>query len=55
MDNNAPLGDGGLQTLTLEMSTDAANYHEWPCSMAIPYLGGDRLELGSGLGDHAQT
>ncbi|MDX6357173.1 MAG: hypothetical protein QOH37_227 [Nocardioidaceae bacterium] len=55
MDNNIPLGDSELQTITLESNAAAVNYHAWLCSMALPYLGPDPLELGSGLGDYAQT
>jgi SAM-dependent methyltransferase len=55
MDNNFPLGDSELQTVSLESNASAVNYHAWLCSMAEPYLGDDPLELGSGLGDYAQT
>ena len=55
MDNNIPLGDSELQTLALESNASAVNYHAWLCSMAVPYLGPHPLELGSGLGDYAQT
>jgi SAM-dependent methyltransferase len=55
MSNNTPLGDSELQTLALEGNAAAVNYHNWLCSMAQPYLGRDPLELGSGLGDYAQT
>lgn len=55
MDNNTPLGDSELQTLTLESNSSAVNYHAWLCEMAVPYLGDAPLELGSGLGDYAQT
>lgn len=55
MDNNIPLGDAELQTVSLESNSSAVNYHTWLCSMALPYLGDNPLELGSGLGDYAQT
>jgi SAM-dependent methyltransferase len=55
MNNNIPLGDNELQTLVLESLPSAVNYHSWLCSMALPYLGSNPLELGSGLGDYAQT
>ncbi|MCW2832587.1 MAG: class SAM-dependent methyltransferase, partial [Nocardioides sp.] len=55
MDNNVPLGDSELQTIALESNASAVNYHAWLCSMARPYLGSNPLELGSGLGDYAQT
>lgn len=55
MDNNIPLGDSELQTASLESNASAVNYHAWLCSMAVPYLGDDPLELGSGMGDYAQT
>lgn len=55
MDNNIPLGDSELQTASLESNASAVNYHAWLCSMAEPYLGDDPLELGSGMGEYAQT
>jgi SAM-dependent methyltransferase len=30
-------------------------YHDWLTSLALPYLGDSPIELGSGLGDYAQT
>jgi SAM-dependent methyltransferase len=47
------LGDSGLQSQTLESVADADNYHDWLTSLALPYLGDDPIELGSGLGDYA--
>lgn len=47
------LGDSGLQSQTLESVADAENYHEWLTSLALPYLGDNPIELGSGLGDYA--
>lgn len=49
------LGDTGLQSRVLEETSSARNYREWLCDLALPYLGDDPLELGSGLGDYAQT
>lgn len=48
-------GDSVLQTRTLESIASARNYHAWLTSLALPYLGETPLELGSGLGDYAQT
>ena len=49
------LGDSALQSTTLESVASAVNYHAWLTSLAAPYLGDDPIELGSGLGDYAQT
>ena len=43
----------GLQLEVLETLADARNYNDWVASMALPYLGSDPLEIGSGLGDQA--
>jgi len=51
----AVLGDSVLQSFTLESLTSAKRYHSWLTGLAQPYLGDDALELGSGLGDYAQT
>ena len=48
-------GDSHLQTCTLESLTSAVNYHEWLTELVRPHLGDDPLEIGSGLGDYAQT
>jgi hypothetical protein len=48
-------GDSGLQSQTLEDISEAKNYHAWLTSLALPYLGDDPLEIGSGLGAYAQT
>lgn len=48
-------GDTFLQSQTLESVGSAVNYHSWLTSLALPYLGDDPVELGSGLGDYAQT
>jgi SAM-dependent methyltransferase len=47
------LGDSPLQSRTLEEVAAAHNYHDWLTSLALPHLGDDPLELGSGLGDYA--
>ncbi len=31
------------------------NYHDWLTTLALPYLGSHPIELGSGLGDYAQS
>lgn len=53
--NDTVLGDTHLQSEVLESNAEAVNYHQWLCSLALPYLGDDPLEIGSGLGDYAQT
>jgi SAM-dependent methyltransferase len=49
------LGDSALQSQTLESIASAVQYHAWLTSLARPYLGEHPIELGSGLGDYAQT
>jgi SAM-dependent methyltransferase len=49
------LGDSVLQSQTLESVASAVEYHDWLTSLALPYLGDSPIELGSGLGDYAQT
>jgi SAM-dependent methyltransferase len=53
--NSTVLGDTVLQSDVLESNAAAVNYHGWLCSLAMPYLGDDPLEIGSGLGDYAVT
>lgn len=48
------LGDSPLQNAALEDLTAAVNYRRWLTSLALPYLGRDPLEIGSGNGDYAQ-
>jgi hypothetical protein len=48
-------GDSVLQSQTLADISEARNYHAWLTSLALPYLGDNPLEVGSGLGDYAQT
>lgn len=45
--------DRGLQTDVLEDLAGAVNYRRWLVDLALPYLGDDPLEVGSGLGDYA--
>jgi SAM-dependent methyltransferase len=47
-------GDAILQSEVLEDLAQAANYRRWLCSLALPYLGENPLEIGSGNGDHAE-
>jgi SAM-dependent methyltransferase len=49
------LGDAALQSETLESLASVKNYHAWLTRLALPYLGGNPLEVGSGLGDYAQA
>jgi ubiquinone/menaquinone biosynthesis C-methylase UbiE len=51
----AAMGDSVLQSQTLESVASAVQYHDWVTSLALPYLGESPIELGSGLGDYAQT
>lgn len=53
--NDTVLGDTHLQSEVLESNASAVNYHQWLCSLAYPHLGEHPLEIGSGLGDYAQT
>ncbi|HLL69544.1 MAG TPA: class I SAM-dependent methyltransferase [Micromonosporaceae bacterium] len=46
-------GDTGLQSDVLEDLEDARNYRRWLVDLALPYLGDDPLEVGSGLGNYA--
>ena len=55
MVNHRPVsGDSRLQTRALESGLNARRYHAWLADMAIPYLGSDPIEFGSGLGNYAQ-
>jgi SAM-dependent methyltransferase len=47
--------DSDLQSEALASLASARNYHAWLTSLALPYLGDHPLELGSGLGDYAQS
>jgi len=45
-------GDSDLQSDVLEDLASAVNYRRWLCSLAVPYLGDDPIEIGSGLGHY---
>jgi SAM-dependent methyltransferase len=47
-------GDSGLQSNVLEDLREAVNYQRWLAGLAVPYLGADPIEIGSGLGDYAE-
>jgi SAM-dependent methyltransferase len=49
------LGDTVLQSRALESLASAVQYNNWLTSLAVPHLGDSPVELGSGLGDYAQT
>ncbi len=49
------LGDSVVQSETLESVASAVKYHNWLTSLALPFLGDNPLELGSGLGQYTQT
>lgn len=46
-------GDTGLQSEVLEDLVEAGNYRRWLVQLALPHLGEDPLEVGSGLGHYA--
>lgn len=46
-------GDTGLQSDILEDLVEARNYRRWLVDLALPHLGDDPLEVGSGLGHYA--
>lgn len=48
-------GDSALQSQVLEDLTEAVNYRRWQAELALPHLGSDPLEIGSGNGDFAAT
>jgi len=47
------LGDQCVQEEVLEGLATAVNHRRWFAGMAVPYLGDDPIEIGSGLGDYA--
>ena len=47
-------GDTGLQSDVLEDLVEAVNYRRWLVELALPHLGDDPLEVGSGLGHYAE-
>ncbi len=46
-------GDTALQSDVLEDLVEAAHYRRWLVDLALPHLGEDPLEVGSGLGHYA--
>jgi len=46
-------GDQRIQSEVLEGLATAVNHRRWFVELALPYLGDDPLEIGSGLGDYA--
>ena len=41
-------------TQALQTTSQAGNYYNWLASLVAPHLGQEPLEIGSGLGDHAE-
>jgi SAM-dependent methyltransferase len=46
-------GDQHVQSEVLEGLATAVNHRRWFVELALPYLGNDPIEIGSGLGDYA--
>jgi SAM-dependent methyltransferase len=46
-------GDSRLQSEVLESLSDARRYRGWLAELALPHLGDDPIEVGSGNGDYA--
>jgi ubiquinone/menaquinone biosynthesis C-methylase UbiE len=46
-------GDQRIQSEVLEGLATAVNHRQWFVELAIPYLGDNPIEVGSGLGDYA--
>ena len=46
-------GDQRVQSEVLEGLATAVNHRRWFVELAIPFLGEDPIEVGSGLGDYA--
>ncbi|GGL99898.1 MULTISPECIES: class I SAM-dependent methyltransferase [Micromonospora] len=46
-------GDQRVQSEVLEGLATAVNHRTWFVELALPYLGEDPIEIGSGLGDYA--
>jgi SAM-dependent methyltransferase len=46
-------GDQRIQSVVLEGLATAVNHRRWFIELALPYLGDDPIEIGSGLGDYA--
>ena len=45
-------GDQRVQSEVLEGLATAVNHRRWFVELAIPFLGDDPIEVGSGLGGH---
>ena len=50
---NGIRGDQRVQEQVLEGLAMAVNHRRWFVELALPYLGDDAIEIGSGLGDYA--
>src|SRR3954451_23567297 len=46
-------GDQRVQSEVLEGLATAVNHRRWFVELALPYLGANPIEIGSGLGDYA--
>src|ERR671928_2117552 len=46
-------GDQGTQSEVLEGWATAVTHRRWFVELALPYLGDNPIEIGSGLGDYA--
>src|SRR3982751_1670693 len=46
-------GDQRIQSEVLEGRATAVNHRRWFVELALPYLGDNPIEVGSGLGDYA--
>src|SRR5512138_2854742 len=46
-------GDQRVQSEVLEGLATAVNHRRWFVELALPYLGDNPIEVGSGLGDYA--
>src|SRR4051812_30422195 len=46
-------GDQRVQSEVLEGLATAVNHRRWFVELAVPYLGDNPIEIGSGLGDYA--
>ncbi len=46
-------GDQRVQSEVLEGLATAVNHRHWFAELALPYLGSNPIEIGSGLGDYA--
>ena len=47
-------GDQRIQSEVLEGLATAVNHRRWFVELALPYLGDNPIEIGSGLGDYAR-